>query len=169
MAFFINQKVSIVFLVAIVVLTIVVVGIMVFCIPLFKKVQSRLDALLGITRDQITGVRVIRAFCKEEDEVQEFDSVNQDYTSFNEFLGKINALMNPLTYIIINVATIVLIQVGAVQVQLGNLLQGDVVALYNYMAQIIIELVKLASLIVTINKSIACSQRIETILAQKVH
>ncbi len=167
MAFFINQKVSIVFLVAIVVLTIVVVGIMVFCIPLFKKVQSRLDALLGITRDQITGVRVIRAFCKEEDEVQEFDSVNQDYTSFNEFLGKINALMNPLTYIIINVATIVLIQVGAVQVQLGNLLQGDVVALYNYMAQIIIELVKLASLIVTINKSIACSQRIETILAQK--
>ncbi len=165
MAFFIEGKMAVVFFFAIVLLFMVVAGIMWISIPLFKKVQSQLDLLLGITRDQITGVRVIRAFCKEDDLVSEFDEHNNQYTKYNEFQGKINALMSPLTYIIINVATIVLIYEGAFEVNIGNLNQGEIVALYNYMAQIIVELIKLASLIVTINKSIACASRIEDVLA----
>ncbi len=165
MAFFIEGKMAVVFFFAIILLFMVVAGIMWISIPLFKKVQSQLDLLLGITRDQITGVRVIRAFCKEDDLVSEFDEHNNQYTKYNEFQGKINALMSPLTYIIINVATIVLIYEGAFEVNIGNLNQGEIVALYNYMAQIIVELIKLASLIVTINKSIACASRIEDVLA----
>lgn len=165
MAFFIEGKMAIIFFFAIILLFIVVAGIMWISIPLFKKVQSQLDLLLGITRDQITGVRVIRAFCKEDDLVSEFDEHNNQYTKYNEIQGKINALMSPLTYIIINVATIVLIYEGAFEVNIGNLNQGEIVALYNYMAQIIVELIKLASLIVTINKSIACASRIEDVLA----
>ena len=167
MAYFIEGKMAVIFFFAIVLLFIVVVGIMWISIPLFKKVQSQLDLLLGITRDQITGVRVIRAFCKEEDFVSEFDEHNNQYTKYNEKQGKINALMSPLTYMIINVATIVLIYEGAFEVNIGNLNQGEIVALYNYMAQIIVELIKLASLIVTINKSIACASRIEDVLAVK--
>ncbi len=165
MAFFIEGKMAVIFFFAIVLLFMVVAGIMWISIPLFKKVQSQLDLLLGITRDQITGVRVIRAFCKEDDLVSEFDEHNNQYTKYNEFQGKINALMSPLTYIIINVATIVLIYEGAFEVNIGNLNQGEIIALYNYMAQIIVELIKLASLIVTINKSIACASRIEDVLA----
>lgn len=165
MAFFIEGKMAVIFFFAIILLFMVVAGIMWISIPLFKKVQSQLDLLLGITRDQITGVRVIRAFCKEDDLVSEFDEHNNQYTKYNEIQGKINALMSPLTYIIINVATVVLIYEGAFEVNIGNLNQGEIVALYNYMAQIIVELIKLASLIVTINKSIACASRIEDVLA----
>lgn len=164
MAYFIDAKISIIFLISIVLLSIVIVAIMAISIPMFKKVQTQLDGLLGITRDNITGVRVVRAFCKEEDEVHSFDQRNETYTRVNEFQGKISALMNPLTYIIINGATIVLISHGAIEVNIGAISQGDVVALYNYMAQIIIELIKLANLIVTINKSVACADRIESVL-----
>lgn len=165
MAYFIEAKMAILFFFAIFFLSIVIAIIMFISIPLFKKVQSQLDLLLGNTRDQITGVRVIRAFCKEDDLVSEFDNHNNEYTKFNERQGKVNALMSPLTYIIINVATILLIYEGAFEVNIGNLNQGEIVALYNYMAQIIVELIKLASLIVTINKSIACASRIEDVLA----
>lgn len=164
MAFFINVKCALIFVIAIPLLSVVIYLIMRISIPLFKKVQSHLDTLLGMTRDNLTGVRVIRAFCKEEDEISSFDKQNDRFTNANEFLGKISALINPFTYIIINFAIIVLLQVGAIQIQEGYMAQGDMVALYNYMAQIIIELIKLASLIVTIDKSIACSQRIEAIM-----
>lgn len=164
MAFFINVKCALIFVIAIPLLSIVIYLIMRISIPLFKKVQSYLDTLLGVTRDNLTGVRVIRAFCKEEDEISSFDKQNDRFTNANEFLGKISALINPFTYIIINFAILFLLKVGALQIQEGYMAQGDMVALYNYMAQIIIELIKLASLIVTIDKSIACSQRIEAIM-----
>lgn len=164
MAFFINVKCALIFTVAIPVLSVVIYVIMRISIPLFKKVQSHLDTLLGMTRDNLSGVRVIRAFCKENDEISSFDKQNDIFTNANEFLGKISALINPFTYIIINFAIIILLNVGAIQIQGGYMAQGDMVALYNYMAQIIIELIKLASLIVTIDKSIACSQRIEAIM-----
>ncbi len=163
-AFLINAKIAIIFLVTIIILLIVVFSIMLISIPLFKKVQAGLDKVLSLTRENLTGVRVIRAFQKEEKEVKEFDEENQKYTKINEFVGKISALMNPLTYVIINIATIILIQQGAIEVNLGNMAQGDVVALYNYMAQIVVELIKLASLIITIDKSIACAQRAQSIL-----
>jgi ABC-type multidrug transport system fused ATPase/permease subunit len=130
-------------------------------------VQSALDRLLGMTRENLTGVRVIRAFCKEQDEVDRFDSLNQALTRMNERVGRLSALMNPATYLIINTATIFLIRQGAVRVQAGALRQGDVVALYNYMAQIVVELVKLASLIITINRSLACSKRVSDMLDVK--
>lgn len=162
-AFMINFKIALIFLVTIIILLIVVFSIMLTSIPLFKKVQKGLDKVLSLTRENLTGVRVIRAFRKEEKEVEEFDYENQLYTKTNEFVGKISALMNPLTYVIINIATIILIQQGAIQVNLGNLAQGDVVALYNYMAQIVVELIKLASLIITIDKSIACADRVQNV------
>ena len=162
-AFMINFKIALIFLVTIIILLIVVFSIMLISIPLFKKVQKGLDKVLSLTRENLTGVRVIRAFRKEENEVKEFDHENQLYTKTNEFVGKISALMNPLTYVIINIATIILIQQGAIQVNLGNLAQGDVVALYNYMAQIVVELIKLASLIITIDKSIACADRVQNV------
>ena len=164
MAFTIDVKCALVFAVAIPILSVVVFGIMLISIPLFRKVQAALDRVLSVTRENLTGVRVVRAFCKEEDSVKEFDEENDRLTKMNEFVGKISALMNPLTFLLINGATIVLIHVGAIQVNLGNLQQGDVVALYNYMAQIIVELIKLASLIITINKSMACADRIARVL-----
>jgi ABC-type multidrug transport system fused ATPase/permease subunit len=164
MAFTINVKAALVFAVAIPVLSAVVFGLMWVSIPLFRKVQGKLDAVTGLTRENLTGVRVIRAFCKESEEVKDFDKKNEDLTRTNEFVGKLSALMNPVTFALINIATIVLIQVGAVQVNLGSLQQGEVVALYNYMAQMIIELVKLASLLITLNKSIACANRVSQIL-----
>ncbi|MCI1722459.1 MAG: ABC transporter ATP-binding protein/permease [Lachnospiraceae bacterium] len=165
MAFTINVRAALVFAVAIPVLSAVVFGLMWVSIPLFRKVQGKLDAVTGLTRENLTGVRVIRAFCKEAEEVKDFDQKNEDLTRTNEFVGKLSALMNPVTFALINIATIVLIQVGAVQVSLGSLQQGEVVALYNYMAQMIIELVKLASLLITLNKSIACANRVSQILA----
>lgn len=164
MAFTIDVKCALVFAVAIPVLSVVVYGIMLVSIPLFKKVQMQLDKVTGLTRENLTGVRVIRAFCREEDEVRNFDVQNETLTKMNETVGRISALMNPATYVLINIVTIVLIRCGALQVSLGVLQQGDVVALYNYMAQMIVELIKLASLIVTINKAIACAGRVEKVL-----
>ena len=164
MAFTIDVKCALIFLAAIPVLLAVVFGIMLVSIPLFAKVQAAADSLLSTVRENLTGVRVIRAFRKEEDEVEEFGRRNNSLTDMNLFVGRISALMNPLTYTIINIATIILIREGALQVQLGILKQGDVVALYNYMAQIIVELIKLASLIITINRSLACAGRIKDVL-----
>lgn len=164
MAFTIDVKCALIFLAAIPVLLAVVFGIMLVSIPLFAKVQAAADSLLSTVRENLTGVRVIRAFRKEEDEVEEFGRRNNSLTDMNLFVGRISALMNPLTYAIINIATIILIREGALQVQLGILKQGDIVALYNYMAQIIVELIKLASLIITINRSLACAGRIKDVL-----
>ena len=163
MAFTINVKCALIFLVAIPILSIVVYGIMLISIPLFKKAQKNLDELLGISRENLTGVRVIRAFGKEEDSIREFDQKNHQLTKSNEFVGRISALMNPMTYVIINIAAVLLIRQGALQVHLGNLLQGDVVALYNYISQITVELIKLATLIVTLNKSMACADRVANV------
>lgn len=163
MAFTINVQAALIFVAAIPLLSVVVFGIMLWCIPLYKKVQSRLDKVLGITRENLTGVRVIRAFCKEEEEIQSFTQHNDQLTAAQKFVGRISALMNPLTYVIINLAIIWLIQTGAVQVNNGDLSQGDVVALYNYMSQILVELIKLANLIISLTKSVACGNRVQSI------
>ena len=160
MAFTIDVKSAFVFVIAIILLSIVVFGIMLINIPMLKSVQQKLDTVMGSTRENLTGVRVIRAFCKEEEELEAFKRKNETLTRTQKRAGSISALMNPLTYVIINVAIVRLIWVGALQVDTGNLTQGQVVALYNYMSQILVELIKLASLIITVNKSIACGNRI---------
>lgn len=164
MAFTINVRCALIFVVAIPVLFLVVFVIMYLSIPLFRKVQNRLDAVTGLTRENLTGVRVIRAFCREKEAVREFDESNYQLTKLNEFVGKLSALLNPVTYVLINIATVILINTAGIQVNLGNMQQGEVVALYNYMAQMIIELIKLASLIITLNKSAACAGRVANIL-----
>lgn len=161
MAFTIDVKAALIFVVIIPLLAIVVFGIMLITIPLFKKVQSGLDEVLGITRENLTGSRVIRAFHKEKEEIETFHEKNQLLTNLQLYVGKISALMNPLTYILINAALLVLIWVGAIRVDNGAILQGEVVALVNYMSQILIELVKLANLIITVTKAVACGNRIE--------
>lgn len=165
LAFTIDVPSAMVFVVAIPLLLVVVIGIMVHSVPLFTRVQGALDRLLQTTRENLTGVRVIRAFCREADEVKEFDDRNENVTRKNVQVGRWSAVMTPATYLLVNLATIVLIRQGALRVQLGYLAQGDVVALYNYMAQMIIELVKLGSLVITMNKSVACARRIQDILA----
>lgn len=167
MAFTINVRCALIFAVAIPILAVVVFGIMLFSIPILKKVQKALDALLGLTRENMSGVRVIRAFCREEEAVAEFDEKNKAVTRLNEIAGRLSALMNPLTYVIINIAAIILIRQGAVCVNMGDLQQGDVVALYNYMSQIIVELIKMASFIIAINRSLASAQRIDQVLEVK--
>ncbi len=167
MAFTIDVRCALIFAVAIPVLSVVVFGIMLVSIPLFRKVQAALDKVLGLTRENLTGVRVIRAFCKEDREVGKFEEANETLTKINLFVGRISAVMNPATYFLINLATIYLIREGAVRVNMGGIQQGQVVALYNYMAQMIIELIKLASLIISINKALACADRIENILEVK--
>lgn len=164
MAFFVNVKAAIIFVITIPILSAVVFGIMLITIPLYTKSQNALDKLTKTSRQNLTGVRVIRAFGKEADEIAEFDQENHALTKINEFVGRLSSLMNPATYIIINVATIFLIQRGAIQVNFGHMAQGDVVALYNYMAQIVVELIKLASLVISINRAIACANRIQTVL-----
>ena len=164
MAFTINWKAAMVFVVAIPLLSIVVFGIMLISIPKFKKVQERLDDVLGITRENLTGVRVIRAFNQENEEQERFYEKNEWLTRLQLMVGRISALMNPITFIIVNVAVIVLLQVGAIQVDNGIITQGEVVALVNYMNQILVELVKLANLIITITKAVACGNRIQSIL-----
>ena len=156
MAFTIDIKAALVFVVTIPLLSVIVFGIMLISIPLYKKVQSALDKVLGITRENLTGSRVIRAFNKEEDEREHFNENNDLLTRAQIYVGKISALMNPLTYVIINGAIVVLVWTGAVRVDNGYITQGQVVALINYMSQILVELVKLANLIIKINKSIAC-------------
>lgn len=164
MAFTVDVKAALVFVVAIPLLSIVVFGIMLVSIPLFKKVQGALDGVLGITRENLTGSRVIRAFNKEETEIGKFNEKNDALTKIQLYVGRISALMNPVTFIIVNMATLVLIWKGAIRVDNGFITQGEVVALVNYMSQILVELVKLANLIININKSIACGNRIQTIL-----
>ncbi len=163
MAFTIDVKAALIFVVAIPLLSIVVFGVMLVSIPLFKKVQAGLDRVLGITRENLTGVRVIRAFRKEGEETEEFERANLDLNRVQMFVGRISALMNPFTYVIINGATIVLIWTGAVRVEGGLITQGAVVALVNYMSQILVELVKLANLIITVTKAIACGNRIQDV------
>ena len=163
MAFTIDVKAALVFVVTIPLLSIIVFGIMLISIPLYKKVQSALDKVLGITRENLTGSRVIRAFNKEDEEKVHFNENNDLLTRAQIYVGKISALMNPLTYVIINGAIVVLVWTGAVRVDNGYITQGEVVALINYMSQILVELVKLANLIININKSIACGNRIQSI------
>ena len=165
MAFTINPRCALVFAVTVPVLFAVVYFIMRVSIPLFGRVQSGLDRVTAQTRENLTGVRVIRAFCREEKSVEEFEESSRGLTRLNLFVGRISALLNPLTYVLVNIGAVVLIRQAAVQVNLGNLPQGQVVALYNYMLQIIVELVKLASLIITLNKSAACAGRVAGVLA----
>ena len=164
MAFTINFRCALIFTITIPVLFAVTFLIMLISIPLFKKVQNGLDHITGLTRENLTGVRVIRAFCREKQSVQEFEEKNTALTRLNEFVGRISALLNPLTYVLINIATVFLIDQAALQVNLGTMKQGQVVALYNYMLQIIVELIKLASLIITINKALACAERVSGVL-----
>ena len=163
-SFFIDVKSALVFVVAIPILSLVIYGLMALSITLYRKVQAKLDRVLGLTSENLTGVRVIRAFCREEDEVASFDFANEELTHLNLLVGRISALMNPVTYVLINVATVVLIQVGAIRVNAGVLETGAVVAMYNYMAQMIVELIKLANLIVTINRALACGDRVAQVL-----
>ena len=167
MAFTIDVKAALIFVVAIPLLAIVVFGIMLVSIPLFKKVQGALDSVLGITRQNLTGVRVIRAFNKEQSEIENFDEKNAVLTGLQKFVGKISALMNPVTFIIVNGAIATLIWVGALRVDAGILSQGQVVALVNYMSQILVELVKLANLIITVTKAVACVNRIQSVFEIK--
>lgn len=167
MAFTIDWKAAMVFVVAIPLLSIVVFGIMLISIPKFKKVQEGLDRVLGITRENLTGVRVIRAFHQEEQERESFRDSNERLTRLQLVVGRISAFMNPATYVIVNAAIIALLWTGAVRVNIGILTQGDVVALYNYMNQILVELVKLANLIITITKAVACGNRIQSVLEQE--
>ena len=165
MAFTIDFRSALVFAVTIPVLFVVVFGIMLVSIPLFGKAQAGLDRVTAETRENLTGVRVIRAFCREEQSVAEFEESSRALTKLNLFVGRISALMNPLTYVLINLGAVVLIREAAGQVDLGVFQQGEVVALYNYMLQIIVELIKLASLIITLNKSLACAKRAAAVLA----
>lgn len=167
MAFTVDAKAAVTFVVTIPLLCIVVFGIMLLSIPLYKKVQAGLDGVLSITRENLTGMRVIRAFAKEEEELAHFNEANEGLTKLQMFVAKISALMNPVTYVIINGATVVLIYVGALRVDSGILTQGEVVALVNYMSQILVELIKLANLIITITKAIACGNRIQSVFEMK--
>lgn len=164
MAFTIDVKAALIFVTAIPLLSVVVFGVMAVSIPLYKKVQERLDQVLGMTRENLSGVRVIRAFHKEEEEKGRFEEGLKALSGMQLHVGKISALMNPLTYLIINGAIIVLLYTGAVQVDGGILTQGQVVALVNYMSQILVELIKLANLIVTVTKAVACGNRVEAVL-----
>ena len=163
MAFTIDVKCALIFVVAIPLLSVVVFGIILSTIPMYKKVQAKLDQVLGITRENLTGVRVIRAFHQEAKEADRFRENNEALSAMQIFVGKISACMNPVTYIIVNGAIIALIYTGAVQVNIGNLSQGEVVAIINYMNQILVELVKLANLIVTMTKALACADRVASV------
>lgn len=164
MAFTIDTKAALVFVVVIPLLCVIVFGIMLISIPLYRKVQERLDKVVGITRENLQGVRVIRAFCKEQEEIDAFDAGNEALVKIQLLSGKISALMNPLTYVVVNGGLVVLLYVGAVRVDRGIITQGAVVALVNYMSQILVELVKLANLIITVTKAIACGNRIASVM-----
>lgn len=167
MAFTVDVKAALVFVVTIPLLSLIVFGIMLVTMPMYKKVQADLDQVLLATRENLTGARVIRAFNKEEDETKRFENANQILTDAQKYVGRISGMMNPLTYIIVNGAIIALIYVGAVRVDIGDLTQGQVVALINYMSQILVELVKLANLIISVTKTAACLNRVESVLAVK--
>lgn len=163
MAFTVDGKAALVFVLTIPLLSVVVFGIMLWTMPMYKKVQGALDRVLGLTRENLTGVRVIRAFNKEEEEWNRFKGDNETLTGLQKFVGGISGLMNPITYVIVNGAIIVLLYTGAIRVETGALTQGQVVALVNYMSQILVELVKLANLIITVTKAIACGNRVQSI------
>ena len=164
MAFTVDSRAALWFAAAIPVLSVVVFGIMLISMPLYKKVQQLLDKVLGITRENLTGVRVIRAFGKEAQETADFTRKNEEFTAAQKHVGRISALMNPVTYVIINLAILALIHTGALRVEAGVITQGAVVALYNYMSQILVELIKLANLIINITKAVACGNRIQSVL-----
>lgn len=164
MAFTVDVKSSLVFVVAVPALAAVVFAIMLVCIPMYRKVQQKLDGLLSKTRENLLGTRVVRAFCKEEEEIADFDAKNSALTGMQTAVGRISAFMNPATFVLINLAIIALIYVGAIRVDSGAISRGAVVALYNYMSQILVELIKLANLIISVTKAIACGNRIQSVL-----
>lgn len=164
MAFTVDAKSSLVFVVAVPALAAVVFAIMLVCIPMYRKVQQKLDGLLSKTRENLLGTRVVRAFCKEEEEIADFDAKNSALTEMQTAVGRISAFMNPATFVLINLAIIALIYVGAIRVNSGVISRGAVVALYNYMSQILVELIKLANLIISVTKAIACGNRIQSVL-----
>lgn len=164
MAFTVDVKSSLVFVVAVPALAAVVFAIMLVCIPMYRKVQQKLDGLLSKTRENLLGTRVVRAFCKEEEEIADFDAKNSALTEMQTTVGRISAFMNPATFVLINLAIIALIYVGAIRVNFGAISRGAVVALYNYMSQILVELIKLANLIISVTKAIACGNRIQSVL-----
>lgn len=164
MAFTVDAKSSIVFVVAVPALAAVVFAIMLVCIPMYRKVQQKLDGLLSKTRENLLGTRVVRAFCKEEEEIADFDAKNNALTEMQTAVGRISAFMNPATFVLINLAIIALIYIGAIRVDSGAISRGAVVALYNYMSQILVELIKLANLIISVTKAIACGNRIQSVL-----
>lgn len=164
MAFTVDVKSSLVFVVAVPALAAVVFAIMLVCIPMYRKVQQKLDGLLSKTRENLLGTRVVRAFCKEEEEISDFDAKNSALTEMQTAVGRISAFMNPATFVLINLAIIALIYVGAIRVDSGAISRGAVVALYNYMSQILVELIKLANLIISVTKAIACGNRIQSVL-----
>lgn len=164
MAFTVDAKSSLVFVVAVPALAAVVFAIMLVCIPMYRKVQQKLDSLLSKTRENLLGTRVVRAFCKEEEEIADFDAKNNALTEMQTAVGRISAFMNPATFVLINLAIIALIYVGAIRVNSGVISRGAVVALYNYMSQILVELIKLANLIISVTKAIACGNRIQSVL-----
>ena len=167
MAFTVNFRAALIFVVAIPLLSVVVFGVMVITRPLYKSVQTRLDRVLGLTRENLTGVRVVRAFDKEKSEVDRFEDANELLTKMQLHVGHISALMNPLTYVIINLAIVALLYVGSIEISIGGMASGDVIALVNYMNQILIELVKLANLIVQVSKALACAGRVQAVLDTK--
>lgn len=167
MAFTINARLALVFAVAIPLLAIVVFGIMLITIPIYKRSQGQLDSVLGKVRSSSNGTRVVRAFNKEKDEIRDFDEKNNALTKIQIFAGRISALMNPLTYVIINFAVIMLLRSGAVSINSGDITQGELVALYNYMSQILVELIKLANLIITLNKAAASASRVSAVLTSE--
>ena len=165
MAFMIDFSCALIFLAVIIALCVIVFSIMLATIPMYRRVQHQLDSVTASTRENLTGVRVIRAFCKEEEEIRKFEKKNELLTRMQLSVGRISALMNPLTYVVINLAVIALIRSGAIEVHMGSLTQGEVVALYNYMSQILVDLVKMASLIILLTKAVACGNRISSILS----
>ena len=167
MAFTVNFRAALIFVVAIPLLSVVVFGVMVITRPLYKSVQTRLDRVLGLTRENLTGVRVVRAFDKEKSEVDRFEDANELLTKMQLHVGHISALMNPLTYVIINLAIVALLYVGSIEINIGGMASGDVIALVNYMNQILVELVKLANLIVQVSKALACAGRVQAVLDTK--
>lgn len=164
MAFTVDVKSSLVFVVAVPALAAVVFAIMLVCIPMYRKVQQKLDGLLSKTRENLLGTRVVRAFCKEDEEIEDFDAKNKALTEMQTAVGRISAFMNPATFVLINLAIIALIYIGAIRVDSGAISRGAVVALYNYMSQILVELIKLANLIISVTKAIACGNRIQSVL-----
>ena len=164
MAFTVDVPTALVFAVAVPILAVIIFAIMLVCIPLYRKVQQRLDGVLAKTRENLSGTRVVRAFCKEQEEISDFNAQNRALSGMQIAVGKISAFLNPVTVLIINLSIIALIYIGGLRVNIGSATSGDVVAQYNYMSQILVELVKLANLIITVTKAVACGNRIQSVL-----